>query len=97
MDLLVIKFSCFNHTNCHLACASCHAVTIHKHLSMVRKSCQQSADFIAEQFHLNALAYQDNATLPTLWTQFGEGLFLFEHDCASGFINTWMMKELLLI
>ena len=34
---------------------------------------------------LNTSAYQemlDNSTLPTLWEQFRDGLFLFQHDCA---------------
>ncbi|KAK1788059.1 hypothetical protein P4O66_016534, partial [Electrophorus voltai] len=33
----------------------------------------------------NALAYHeilDNFMLPTLWEQFGDGPFLFQHDCA---------------
>jgi len=33
----------------------------------------------------NASAYQDildYAMLPTLWEQFAEGSFLFQHDCA---------------
>jgi len=35
---------------------------------------------------LNASAYQeilDNFMLPTLWKQFGDGPFLFQHDCVS--------------
>lgn len=35
--------------------------------------------------NLNASSYQvilDNSMLPTLWKQFGEGPFLFQHDCA---------------
>ncbi len=35
--------------------------------------------------NFNASAYQDildNAVFPNLWEQFGEGLFLFQHDCA---------------
>ena len=34
---------------------------------------------------LNASSYQiilDNSMLRTLWKQFGEGPFLFQHDCA---------------
>ena len=35
--------------------------------------------------NLNATAYNDileNSALPTLWQQFGEGLFLFQYDNA---------------
>ena len=46
--------------------------------------------------NLNASLYQDilnNAMLPTLWEQFGEGPFLFQHDCApvhkARTIKTW--------
>ena len=34
---------------------------------------------------LNASAHQemlDSSMLPTLWEQFGDGPFLFQHDCA---------------
>jgi len=44
-----------------------------------------------------ALTYQgilDNAMLPTLWEEFREGPFLFQHDCApvhkARFINAWL-------
>ena len=35
---------------------------------------------------LNSSAYQemlDNSMLTTLWEQFGDGPFLFQHDCTS--------------
>ena len=33
--------------------------------------------------NLNATAFNDiHSVLPTLWQQFGEGLFLFQHDNA---------------
>ena len=48
---------------------------------------------------LNASAYQvilDNSMLPTLWEQFGDGPFLFQHDCApvhkARSIKTWMRE-----
>ncbi len=47
--------------------------------------------------NLNASAYQemlDNTLLPMLWEQFGEGPFLFQHDCApvhnARFMKTWL-------
>ncbi len=49
--------------------------------------------------NLNALAYQnilDCSMLPTLWEQFGDGPFLFQHDCApvhkARSIKTWMSE-----
>ncbi len=47
--------------------------------------------------NLYALAYQDildSALLPTLWVQFGEHPFLFQHDCALKH-NTRSIKTLL--
>jgi len=48
---------------------------------------------------LNSLAYQDildNFMLPILWEQFGDGPFLFQHDCAAVHkarsIKTWMSE-----
>ena len=35
--------------------------------------------------NLNGSAHQyilDNAMLPTMWQEFGEGPFLYQHDCA---------------
>ena len=38
----------------------------------------------------------DNSMLPTLWEQFGDGPFLFQHDCApvhkARSIKTWMRE-----
>ena len=48
---------------------------------------------------LNASSYQeilDNFKLPTLWKQFGDGSFLFQHDSApvhrARSIKTWMSE-----
>ena len=49
---------------------------------------------------LNASAYQemlDNSMPPTLWAQFGDGPFLFQHDCApvhkARSIKTWLRES----
>ena len=38
----------------------------------------------------------DDSMLPTLWQQFGDGSFLFKHDCApvhkARSIKTWMRE-----
>ena len=54
---------------------------------------------VPEKGTLSALVYQellDNSMLPTLWEQFGDGPFLFQHDCApvhkARSIKTWMRK-----
>jgi len=48
---------------------------------------------------LNDSSYQDildNFMLPTLWEQFGDGPFLFQHDCTpvhkASSIKTWMSE-----
>jgi len=48
---------------------------------------------------LKASAYQeilDNFMIPTLWKQFGDGPFLFQHDCAPvhkpNSLKTWMSQ-----
>ena len=48
---------------------------------------------------LNASVYQDtldNFMLPTLWEQFGDGPFLFQHDCTpvhkARSMKTWMIQ-----
>jgi len=48
---------------------------------------------------LNASAYQeilDSFMLPTLWKKFGDGPFLFQHDCKAvnkaRSIKTWMSQ-----
>uniref|UniRef100_A0AAR2JT42 DC-STAMP domain containing 1 n=1 Tax=Pygocentrus nattereri TaxID=42514 RepID=A0AAR2JT42_PYGNA len=56
----------------------------------------------AEMFmkgNINASADQeilDNFILPTLWEQFGDGPFLFQHDCApvhkARSIKTWILR-----
>jgi len=49
---------------------------------------------------LNASAYQeilDHFMFPTLWKQFGDGPFLFQHDCTpvnkARSIKTWMSQS----
>ena len=41
-----------------------------------------SGPFVPVKGNLNATAYSDDSVLQTLWQQFGEGPFLFQHDNA---------------
>lgn len=62
----------------------CFSLAIIQATPCGQKCWDTSLNYWRAKGHLNALVYQDilGVMLPTLWSPFAEGYFLFQHDCV---------------